>query len=512
MRSTNSIKNAVVAILSNIIIILIGFIAQRIFVEVLGNEYLGINGLFSNILSMLAIVELGFGSAIVYNFYKPVADGDKEKIKALLDFYKKTYRIIATVIFILGLFIIPFLGKIVGEVSIKENLNFIFILYLLDIVCSYLLTYKRSILYADQKTYIINIVHLGYLIVMNVLQIVFLLLTHNFILYLLIKIFCRIIENVIITIISNKKYPYIKEKATQDVDVETKKDILKKVKGLMFHNIGGFIVKGTDNIIISITPGLGIISVGLYSNYYMVLTAVTNLFSQLFNSLTASVGNLLIEKNHDKSYKVYRNMLMLNSWIFAFASASILCMIQPFVSIWLGKEYVLPFIVLLTLVINFYIVGMRNTYSTFKTAAGVFHEDRFVPLIEALLNLVFSLIFARVMGLAGVFIGTIISSTALFCFSYPKYVYKPLFKKSYKQYIKENITYTILAFVAVSTTFLVVTQFKFNNNFVQLIVNAVICLIIPNLIYYVVFRKREEFMYYKNLLKNIVNKFKERRV
>ena len=192
MRSKVSIKNAIVAIMTNIVTVLIGFIAQKVFAVTLGQEYLGINGLFSNIVSMLGIVELGIGSAIIYNLYKPIAEDDKEKIKSLMNFYKKTYRIIALCIFVLGVCVMPFLTSIVGEVHIAESLYLLYFLYLLDTIASYLLTYKRSILYANQSTYIVNIVHIIYLLVMNILQMIFLFTTKNYIVYLIIKILCRI--------------------------------------------------------------------------------------------------------------------------------------------------------------------------------------------------------------------------------------------------------------------------------------------------------------------------------
>ena len=339
MRSTNSIKNAITAVVSNIVTILIGIVSQAIFIKTLGAEYLGINGLFTNIVSMLGIVELGIGSAIIYNLYEPIAKDDTEKIKSLMNFYKKSYRIIAVIVFIIGMMVIPFLKNIVGNVSIGINIEFIYSLFIIDVVASYLLTYKRSILYANQKTYITNIVHIGYLIVMNTLQIVILLIAKKFIVYLIIKIICRILENVVITIIANRKYPYINEKNVKKIDKKTTKDIVKKVKGLIFHKVGSFVVLGTDNIIIS--KFLGVVTVGLYSNYNMIIQAVSNLFLQVFDSLTASVGNLLVENNCKKSYEIYKNMLMMNSILFTFATTEIICLIEPFIKVWIGEQYLL---------------------------------------------------------------------------------------------------------------------------------------------------------------------------
>jgi len=491
------------------ITIVIGFIAQAIFIKTLGNLYLGLNGLFGNIISILAIVELGFGAAIIYNLYRPLAENNQEAIRSIMKFYKNIYRIIAVIVFILGLCIFPFLNNIVGPIAIKESIHFIFLLYLLDTVASYLLSYKRSIFYADQKTYVINIVHIGYLIFMNGLQIFVLLFYKNFIAYLVIKILFRIIENLVITILANIKYTYLKEKTIQPLNPSIKDDILEKVKGLFFHQIGSALVLGTDYIIISMTHTLGIIIVGLYSNYNMIILAVNGLFSQVFISITATVGNLLIENNPAQSYRVYKNMLLLNAWLFTFVSASVLCLIEPFITLWIGSSYILPKFVLIILVINLYLFGMRSTCSTFKNAAGIFYEDRFVPIFELVLKIVFSLLLVKYFGLAGIFMGTIVSSFPLYFYSYPKFVYGVIFKESNLQFGKDYIKYFMITLISVLPTFMITEFYRFTSAWWQLLFNGAMCVIVPNIICYLFFRKTEEYQYCKGLVVGILRKIRK---
>ncbi|MGN1310305.1 MAG: lipopolysaccharide biosynthesis protein [Clostridia bacterium] len=402
----------------------------------------------------------------------------------------------------IGICIIPFLEDIVGKVNIRENLNLIFLLYLTDVVVSYLLTYKRSILYADQKTYIINIIHIGYLVTMNTIQIAILLYSKNFILYLITKIVCRALENIVITKIANKRYPYLKEKNITKISKKTKSNIVIKIKGLFFHKIGSFLVLGTDNIIIS--KFLGVVTVGLYSNYNLIIQAVSNLFGQIFASLTATVGNLLLEKNNEKSYKIYKNVMFLNSCLFTFASVSILCLIEPFITLWIGIEYILPYSVLVILVINFYLQGIRKAYGLFKEAAGIFYEDRFVPLIESIVNIVSSLIFVKILGLEGVFLGTIASCLVLYIYSFPKFVYKGLFGKNYTKYIKDNLRYMLPSAISIIITAIIIKKIIITNIFIQLLVNAIISLIVPNLIMILIFYKTDEVKYYKDMLVRIL--------
>ncbi len=504
MRAENSVKNTIMSIVTNITTILVGFIAQKIFLSCLGIEYLGINGLFGNIISMLGIVELGIGSAIIYNLYKPISENNIEKIKSLMKFYKISYRIIAIIIMVIGIAIIPFLHIIVGEVNIPESIYVIYAFFLLDIICSYMLTYKRSILYANQKTYIVNIVHVLYLIIMNSIQIAFLLITKNYIIYLTIKVICRILENVVITIIANKRYAYITEKNVEKLDKQTQKDILKKLKALVYHKIGGFVVNGTDNIIISMF--LGVTWVGLYSNYSMIIVAINNIITQIYSSLTASIGNLLVERKKEKNYEIYKKLMFFNFWLSAFCAISFFIIVTNFISIIYGEQYILSQLVVLILAINMYFQNMRKTMNSFKEAAGIFYEDRFVPIIESVVNIVFSVILVKICGIAGVFIGTILSSMVLHVYSFPKYVYGPIMKRKKQEYIIDIIKYTLvlaLAFVITLATNQIVI---FDNRYIDIVKNGIICMIIPNLVFFVVYRKSEEYKYFKEMIKNMINK------
>ena len=498
MRIKNSMRNMITSISSNIVTIIIGLLAQAIFIKIMGIEYLGLNGLFTNIISMLGIVELGIGSAIIYNLYKPIAINDVETIKSLMNFYKKSYNIIGIVVLTIGLIIIPFLPLIIEDVTVKINVPLIYILFLLDIVFSYFLSYKRSILYASQKNYLINLIHLGYTILLNIGQLLMLFYTKNYYLYLIVKIIVRIIENLIITYIVNKEYSYLKEDAKK-LDPTIEKDIIKKVKALFFHKIGGFVVLGTDNIIIS--KFLGLVSVGLYSNYYMIINAVQTLFSQALVALTPSVGNLLVKENKNKTFEVFKKIRFMNFWIATFTSVCILNMMQQFITIWIGEEYLLDDIVLIVLVFNLFQKLMRSTYQTFKEAAGIYYEDRFVPLLESLINIIVSIIGVKLIGLAGVFIGTIISGFVLWFYSYPKYVYKKLFDRSYKDYLKETLGYIILFIVISYLTYYINNIYLVNNIYFEFVKNILIAIIVPNILMLLVFIKNDNFKYYIQLIK-----------
>jgi len=485
---------------------IIGFLAQAFFIRILGAEYLGLNGLFSNILTMLSIFELGIGSAIIFNLYQPIASNNIDEIKSLMKFYKKSYRIIALVILLFGLFIIPFLPYIVGTVSIDVNIPIIYILFLLSTVSSYILAYKRSLIYAYQKNYIINYTQLGRIILLNVLQILILYFTRNYYLYLGLKIVLQLLENIVLSVLADQLYPYLNDKNVTDIDPETSKNIFRKIKALFFHKVGSIIVLGTDNIIIS--SFLGVVTVGLYSNYYMIINAVNVLFAEIITSTVPSVGNLLVTNDSSKSFQVFRKIRFFNFWIACFSAICILVLIQPFIILWVGEEYLLGFGVLCVLVINFYQKMMRRTYGAFKDAAGIWEEDKYIPLVESVLNIVFSILMLKIFGLAGVFLGTIFSGFILWCYSYPKLVYKKLFHRSYWDYAKETLSYFFLFLLLAVITYLIASIFVFENIFLQLTINLIVCFIIPNIILIVIFYYTENFQYFYHLIQKMVRRGK----
>lgn len=501
LRTKNSLKNIFYNIVLNTITILVGLFAQSVFIRVLGSEYNGLKSLFTSIISMLSISEFGFGIAIIYNLYKPVAENDIEVIKSLVKYYQKIYQVIALIILVIGLILLPFISVFVGDISIDVPLHLIFILFLADSLVSYLMTYKRSIIQADQKGYFISQINIIYLLFVNIVQIIVLLLTKNFILYLVIRVLFRFLENISINRVANKKYPYLKDKNIKQIEEEVKRNIHQKVKGLLFHKIGDYIVSGTDSIIISMTLGLN--QLGLYNNYYFITNYVTILFGQIFSSVTSSVGNLLVEAQSKKTLQIYKNMLFANAWIYCFCSICIFVLIEPFIKIWIGEQYVLSMDVLIAIVLNFYFQGLRKTDTTFKEAAGIFFEDRYISIVEAIANIVFSLLFVQIFGLAGVLIGTICSTMVLFLYGFPKYIFKKLFGKGYFTYFKihtMNLLKTILIF---SISVGLITFLPFTNVFLELVVKGFLCLIIPNVLYILFSYKSVELAFFKKMVQTL---------
>lgn len=507
MRTKNSILNIFVSLGLGVLALIATFVGQRIFVDILGVNYLGVNGLFNSIISMLSIAELGLGSAIVYNLYKPIQKNDIKQINALMAFYRRGYHTVAAIIFGIGLATLPFLSLIVGKTAVPANLKIVYMLFITNAVFSYLLSYKQSMLFADQKNYMINASRVAAMVLLNVFQIILLIKTKNYYLYLVIQIIMTLAENLFINSIVAKRYPYLDSSTkSNSLNKDTRKDVYTKIKGLLYHKAGTFFVLGTDNLVI--TTFIGIAAVGLYSNYLLILTAVDSMYSQLSAAITASIGNLLITKDSGKHFDVYKRISFASFWTSTLITVGFFVIVDSFVKLWLGKRFVLPLGVLLALSLNLYLTLARLTLYSFKTAAGIFHEDRFVPIMESIVNIVASITLLHFFGLAGVFMGTVCSALVVLLYGYPKYVYTTIFDKKALHYYIEFTYHLLIVAVIAALTFYISRTVALDSGIKQLVVNIGLCVTIPNLLLLAIFYKSKELGFYKQLIVSSVQGFK----
>lgn len=482
MKTKYTFYNSVTNLIYYFITILLGIITRRTVIQILGIQYQGIDGLFNNVLSMLNIAELGIGTAIIYHLYEPLRVKNIDTIKALMQFYKKSYRTIALIVLGLGLLAVPFLKYIVTNNTTDYPLALIYIWFLADTVVSYLFTYKRSILIADQKNYVVTLCNILYQFLVKIGQVSILIITKNFICYLVIMVFARLIENILINSIANYKYPYLKEKQVQHLPSPILKDIKEKVSGAFCHKIGTFVVLGTDNILISRFLGLAV--VGIYSNYFLVINAIQNICSQVLTAATASVGHMLTEKNCEKNFRIFNELQILNGGMVNCASAGIYCVATPFIAAVFGEKFTVSEFCIFVLALNFYVRGMRTVYSIFKDTAGILYEDRFIPIIESLVNIVVSIIFIHFFGLAGVFIGTITSSILLYVYTYPKFVYKKVLHHSIPEYYKNLLWLISIAMISMILSKTLCQMITYENLILQIFSNCIIVLIVSNALYF----------------------------
>lgn len=506
MRTINSIKNIYITILTQVIITLLGFISRKVFLDSLGTEYLGVNGLLTNVLSMLSLVEGGIGASITYNFYKPLAENNEKKVIALVQLYKKLYGILAIAIFFLSLTLYPFLGYLMKDSSEIPWIGIIYFILVTKNMISYLNAHKWSLINADQKGYVLAKYNLIFNVLTTVSKIIILLATHNYILYLIVEAAIFIIQNLWNGKVVNDRYPYLKSKEKYGVDWETKNNLITNVKALFLHNIGTYCVFGTDNILIS--TFISIKAVGLYSNYTMIIGQLSSLLTPVLSGVGASVGNLIAIESKNKIYDIFKVINLVNFWIYSLCVIFLFNLLEPFINWWLGDGLLLDRFTFIVVLVNFYITGMRSSINIFKSKAGIFSPDKYVPLIEATINLSVSLILVRYFGLAGIFMGTTISSLAIPVWTQSKLVYNHVFNKSVFEYFKSYIFFIGLTLVVGIGVTILCTVLVPWSGFLALVAKGLICVIVTNLIYFAIFCKTEEFQYLWGVFQPMFNRVK----
>lgn len=408
MRTKYSIINMLVSVGGQIPNLVLAFLARAVFVRCLSAEYLGVNGLFSNLLGILSLAELGIGSAMCYSLYDPLARKDEETIGQLMDLYRLLYRIVAAAVLAGGICLFPFMDLFIKEQPDIEGLGFIYFMYLGNSAASYLLSYKQTIILADQKAYINAACSQIIQMAKSVLQIFVLLLTGSFYAYLAVQIFCSLLTNLILSKKADSLYPYLRTKKRPPARPEVRKELFRKIGAMFFHKMGSILVMNTDNLVISAFVGL--VQVGVYSNYLMVLNHVKTLCSYVYGAFTAGIGNLFALEQPQVVYRTYRTLNYLMYLIFGYCSAALFSLFSPFICLVFGENYVLPMRTVFLVTLNFYIWGMRQITLKFRDARGLFWYDRYKPFFEVALNLFISVWLAGPMGIDGVILGTIFSS------------------------------------------------------------------------------------------------------
>lgn len=432
-RTENVKKNLIFNMIKFASQLVLQFVLRTALIYFMGAEYLGLNGLFTNIFSFLNLAELGIGGAIVFSMYKPIAEGDTEKVKTLQNVYKKFYIIVAIIVASLGLIILPFLNFLInGEVSVDINIYILYVLYLINTIIGYFSAHKKSLLFAYQRNDIENKVKTFCLFGMTLIQILILFLTKNYYLYFSITIIFTLLECILVHVWANKLFPQLNGKAKK-LDKTTKKQLTKNIAAISMHKVGAVVVFSTDNILISAILGLTIL--GAYSNYFLITSMVSSIFYLLSDALKGSVGNLIASKDKEYVHEKYKQINFIFSVLSSFATICLICLFQPFVDLWTGGGvYLLDFSTVLLLCISFYLHKMRIGTQIFKDTAGIFWQDRFSPIFESVINLSASIILGIFLGLNGIILGTIISTVFAPLWVEPKVLHKYYFQKRVKGY------------------------------------------------------------------------------
>lgn len=432
-RTEKALLNSNITLACQLFYLVLGFVCRTVFSYMLGKEYLGISGLFSNILTLLSFVDLGFGSILTYRLYEPMAKKDTDKIIMYLQVYKKICWGIVALITILGLLVLPFLDFLLEETpNIKEEISSIYLLYLANVITSYICVYKKAILIADQKTYVINIISLLFNVITNLFQIIILLIWHNYILYCLVGSLFLLLGNIACSHLVNIRYPFVLKKLQETLSKEEKKELKRDAKGLILTKIASEAFNGTDNIFISKYIGLGY--VGILSNYKLLLSMINSVLNSVFESISASIGNLAVTVNQEKTEEVLKKLFFLNTWFYGYVCIGMSFLLKEFVmEIWLTKEYYLSDITINLVILEIFLRCVHYPVYSTRKALGAFSQYKVVFVIAAILNIFLDFILVRPMGIEGLVISTIICRGITYI-SDIYVLYHIIFKKSIVHY------------------------------------------------------------------------------
>lgn len=489
-RTKNATRNVAMGVALKIYQMIGPFILRTVMIYVLGMQYLGLNSLFTSILQVLNLAELGVGSAMVYSMYRPIVEDDVAQICSLMKLYKTYYHVIGLFILVAGAAITPGIPHLIsGDVPADIN---VYILYLLNLgatVLSYwLFAYKNCLLTAHQRTDVIDRVTIETTTSQYVLQIVVLFIFRNYYLYVVVALVTQALLNIVTSKVVDKMYPTYKPSG--EIDKGLVKQINRKVKDLFTSKLGEVIVNSADTIVISAFLGLTVLAT--YNNYYYILTAVMGFITILFKATTAGIGNSIVVESKQKNYTDLKKFTFMISWIGCFCSCCLLCLYQPFMELWVGEEYMLSFGCVICLCVYFYTRVMNQVLIVYKDAAGMWHEDRFRPICTALVNLILNLASVKFLGIYGILLSTVISTLVVGMPWVIKNIFSVIFNMNAAEFVRKLLIYAVCGTAICSLTYAICRLIDLNL-ILTIVLRLTICCILPNIVYVILFRGKDEF-------------------
>lgn len=497
-RQKNALLASASGVIEQVLSIVVLFVYRTIFLYVLSKEYLGIEGLFTNILQLFSLAELGIGSAILFRMYKPFAERDVDGISAYVHFYKSVYHGIAIIITLAGACLFPFITSIVdmNEVPADVNIYVVYALFVLQSVSSYLFVYKQAVVLANQRGYIVSIMNSIVIVLSTIAKIVILLITRKYEAVLLGSIVTTVLINWIFSRWITVQYKEVFAN-TSRLSKNDKKAIVKDTSGLLCHKIGYVVLTSTDNIVL--TKMVSLAAVGIYTNYATIMGSVTNLLTKLLSSFIPTIGNFVASYEKEAKEDLYNKLLFVNLWLASLCSICLFVLLNPFIEIWLDETYLLSRFTVIVLCAQFYIKACQSISNAFINGAGLFARDRIRPLIESALNLLISIILAKEIGIAGVFIGTCISSLATCFWREPYLLYKHVFQTKAYRFVKKQISWLVVTCVVGLLAEYVCAWMPIN--LLGLIGRGLVCAVGVNLAYVLIWYRTSEFKYFWSLVK-----------
>lgn len=491
-RTQKSVRNIAFSIAYQLVTLFSNFLMKTILIKSLGIQYTGVSALFTDILTVLSVAELGFGMAVSYALYRPLYEKDDIQIAKLMRLFKKIYRIVFSVIIAAGIVCLFFLKYIVtGVPDIKEDIHIIFIFFILKTAVSYLFVYKAILIEANQEKHIVSAIGMAVCILTAASEAVALAVFKSYIGYLVIMVTMIIVQNVIISLVANHRYPMLKTECSESLSPAERKEIFKNVRALAIYKISGAFQRGVDSVIISAMLGTSL--VGFLSYYKMIVNNVNSLFGQVFEAIKPSVGNLAASESGERQYAVFKKMCFMSFAIGNFVTVSLITLLNPFIALWLGNNYLLGMDIVIMLAADAYIINMVPPYESFRNANALFVQGKYRPAAMVVLNIVLSVALADKWGMSGVLFATIAARVLTHVWYDPRLIYRKVFHKPFLQYIKMKTLYLLIVIVNCVLVYAICSIISVSNQWLGFCLKAVLCVVIPNTVLIVLFRNNDEF-------------------
>ncbi len=508
-RTQKSVRNIAFSIGYRLVTLISNFIMKTILIKNLGIQYTGVSALFTDILTVLSVAELGFGTAVSYALYRPLCEKDNVRIAKLMRLYQKIYRIVFFVIITAGIVCLIFLKYIVKDVpDIKENIHIIFIFFMLKTAVSYLFVYKAALIEADQEKHIVSAIGIVFCILTAILEAVAVAVFKSYIGYLTVMVTMVIVQNAVISLAADHRYPMLNEKCNESLSVCERSEIFKNVRALAIYKISGALQRGVDSVIISAMLGTSL--VGFLSYYKMIVNNVDSLFGQVFEAIKPSVGNLAASENGDKQYVVFKRMCALSFAIGNFIAVSLITLLNPFIDLWLGSDYLLGTDVVIMLAADIYIITMVRPYESFRNANALFVQGKYRPAVMVILNIVLSVGLANKWGMTGVLFATVAARLLTHVWYDPRLIYHRVFHKPFSKYIKMKIIYLLTVIANCVLVYAACGIIGLPNKWAEFCLKALLCAIVPNAVTVALFRNNDEFKALYAYARGIFRKIHER--
>lgn len=503
MRVKSTLYNSVAGLINRIAAMVSVFLVRRFFVMNLETEYLGLEGLFSNILGIFSLVEFGLGTAISFDLFEPVHKKDRSQLSSFMMLYKKAYYILGAVIFALSLCFVPLMLNFIKDYTIDGgNIKLYFIIYASGVSVTYFFSYKRTLLFALQKNYIVLMVDSAIKILLSILQIYVLINYHNYLLYLVLIVLANISANIVVSIICDRGH-YYDRKCAEPLSEYYKQKIIADVKAIAVTNISWQGIVSTDNIIISLLTG--VMNLAKNANYTLMTAAISSIISSVLGGVSASVGDLLAEKDRKKIREYFHRYCFIYFICSSYAALGLFFVSADVITLWVGRDFVFDTCIVFVISFNLFLSLVLKPLGDYQNYSGCFVYYKSYSVVTLLINLSVSVIFAKIWGVIGVFLGSL-AAYIFMIIVFANIIYKHIFAEKITGFFCSVFQFVLPMVVSFILLYFMFSEIIINNTAASVIFRIVMVTFVYFISVILILHRDCNYRYFKEFVLLIIKK------